>query len=211
MKNIFQVVLLILVVVLAWMVWDSPNQKIRFDKEKETRDKAIIQNLIDIRTAQEAYKDKYGDYTASFDTLIDFIKNDSTPMVFKQGFLTDSMIEAGITEKKGIELGILVRDTSYAPVFTELYKDRKGFSADSLCYVPYKDTMQFEMEKGVFVTTTNVNIKVFEARTPYKSYLGDMDKQEVDNLIAYALKYDKYPGLKVGSVEEANNNAGNWE
>ncbi len=209
MKTVFQVVLIVIIIVLGWLVLDSPNQKIRFDKEKETRDKAIIQNLVDIRTAQEAYKDKYKRYTASFDTLVDYIKNDSTPNVFKQGFLTDSMLEAGITEKKGIEMGILIRDTTYVPVFTDLFS--ADYATDSIRYVPFADTLQFEMESGVFITTSNVSIQVFEARTPYKNYLGDLDKQEVDNLRAFALKYDRYPGLKVGSVQEANNNAGNWE
>lgn len=209
MKTIFQVVLVVIIVVLGWLVWDSPNQKIRFEQEKGKREDAIIQNLVDIRTAQVAYKDKYNRYTASFDTLIDFIKNDSTPIVFKQGFLTDSMMEAGITEKKGIQMGILIRDTTYVPVFTDLFDE--SYAADSLRYVPFADTLQFEMESGIFTTTTNVRIKVFEARTHFKDYLKDLDDQEVDNLIAYALKYDRYPGLKVGSIEEANNNAGNWE
>ncbi len=211
MKNIFQVLLLAIVVVMAYLVWESPNQKIRFDKQKAIREKAIIQNLVDIRTAQEAYKDKYGDYTANFDTLIGFIINDSTPIVRKEGYLSDSLIEAGWTEEKGIAEGLLIRDTSYIPVFSELYKDRKNFHADSLCYVPYCDTLQFEMAKSVITTMSNVTVKVFEASTLYDDYLKGLDKQEIVNLKAFALKYDRFPGLKVGSVIEANNNAGNWE
>lgn len=209
MKNIVQVTLLIIIVVLGFLVYDSPNQKIRFEKEKKTRDQAVIKKLIDIRTAQVAFKDKYNRYTASFDTLISFIKNDSTPIIRKEGFLSDSAIEAGMTEKKAVKLGLIIRDTTYIPVFSDLFS--KDYVADSMRYVPYNGNMQFEMETGVFVTSTNVKIKVFEARIPYTKYLSSLDKQEVDNLISYAIKYDRYPGIKVGSVKEANNNAGNWE
>lgn len=209
MKNIVQVTLLIIIVVLGFLVYDSPNQKIRFEKEKKTRDVAVIKKLVDIRTAQVAFKDKYNRYTASFDTLISFIKNDSTPIIRKEGFLSDSAIEAGMTEQKAVKLGLIIRDTTYVPVFSDLFS--KNYAADSMRYVPYNGNMEFEMETGVFVTSTNVNIKVFEARIPYTKYLNSLDKQEVDNLISYATKYERYPGIKVGSVQEANNNAGNWE
>ena len=45
----------------------------------------------------------------------------------------------------------------------------------------------------------------------YDDYLGDLNKQEVYNLKDKASKMGKYAGLRVGSVEEINNNAGNWE
>lgn len=209
MKRVFQVLLLVAVIVLAYLVWDSPNQKIRFEKEKEHREEAIIERLKDIRTAQVAFKDKYNRYTASFDTLIDFVKNDSTPIVRKEGMLTDSMIEAGMTEAKAVKLGILVRDTTLVPTLTEIFPT--NFNVDSIQYVPNQEDLKFEMEAGIFNTSTNNKIKVFEARTPYTAYLSDLDKQEVQNLVVFAKKYERYPGLKVGSIVEANNNAGNWE
>ncbi len=209
MKRVFQVLLIVAVVILAYLVWDSPNQKIRFEQEKERRDDAIIERLKDIRTAQVAFKEKYNRYTASFDTLIDFVKNDSTPIVRKEGMLTDSMLEAGMTEAKAVQLGILVRDTTLVPTLTEIFP--KGFNVDSIQYVPVQENLKFEMEAGIFMTSTNNKIKVFEARTPFTAYLSDMDKQEVNNLVVFSKKYERYPGLKVGSVIEANNNAGNWE
>ena len=38
-----------------------------------------------------------------------------------------------------------------------------------------------------------------------------MDAQLTYNLIDKAQKQNKFPGLRVGSLEEINNNAGNWE
>jgi hypothetical protein len=38
-----------------------------------------------------------------------------------------------------------------------------------------------------------------------------MDRQLIINLIAEREDTERYPGLMVGSVENPNNNAGNWE
>jgi len=38
-----------------------------------------------------------------------------------------------------------------------------------------------------------------------------LDKQLLINLIDKTKKLDRYCGLRVGSISEINNNAGNWE
>lgn len=43
-------------------------------------------------------------YTASFDSLIDFVKNQKLPFIFKQGELNDKQLEDGLTEKKAINI-----------------------------------------------------------------------------------------------------------
>lgn len=209
MKQALQVILLVAIVVLGYLVVDSPMKKVRFDEEKSMRDKAVIARLADIRTAQIAYKEKFGSHTASFDTLIAFIKEDSLPLVLKEGFLNDSMINAGITEEKAVKLGLIIRDTSFIPVMVDLFGE--NYSGDSLRYVPFSNGKEFEMGAGVITTASNVTIKVFEAKTPYEYYLQGLDNQEIINLKSMAVKYEKYPGLKVGDLVEANNYAGNWE
>ena len=54
-------------------------------------------------------------------------------------------------------------------------------------------------------------MKVMAAKAPYVSYLNDLDKQELINLVETTEKLEKFPGLKFGDIEQANNNAGNWE
>jgi hypothetical protein len=41
--------------------------------------------------------------------------------------------------------------------------------------------------------------------------MSDMDKQQLINLKDLQNKLGKYCGLKVGDIEQPNNNAGNWE
>jgi hypothetical protein len=54
-------------------------------------------------------------------------------------------------------------------------------------------------------------VPIFEIRAHYNTYLHDLNKQELVNLIDKEQKLDHYPGLKVGSIDAPNNNAGNWE
>jgi len=209
MKRVLSLFLWAVIIVLAYFVVDSPLEQVRFEKERDKRESAIIQNLIDIRTAQVKYKEKYGEYTAGFDTLINFVKTDSLPKVLKEGYLTDSMFEAGMTEEKAVKQGIIIRDTTYVPALTEIFGE--DYPIDKLGFVPYTDGKMFEMGATTVRTGSNVPIKVFEAKVPYEVYLEGLDKQEIENMRAKALKFEKYPGLKVGSLSEANNNAGNWE
>ena len=50
-------------------------------KLSQPETKKLIEQLKDIRKAQNAYKDVNNKYTGSFDTLISFIKSDSMPMI----------------------------------------------------------------------------------------------------------------------------------
>ena len=48
-------------------------------------------------------------------------------------------------------------------------------------------------------------------RSPYEVYLNGLDAQEIANIKDVQTKLGKYCGLMIGSLETANNNAGNWE
>ena len=56
-----------------------------------------------------------------------------------------------------------------------------------------------------------LKVRVFEAKVPYDILLAGMDRQLVINYKETRQKITGYPGLRVGSLEEATNNAGNWE
>ena len=54
-------------------------------------------------------------------------------------------------------------------------------------------------------------MSLFEARTPFETYLKGLNEQEVFNLIDEREQLGRYPGMKVGDAVSGNNNAGNWE
>ncbi len=214
MNNALKALLVVAAVVLAFMCYQSITIPINFSNEQARREKAIIQRLSDIRTAEVEYRNMKGDYTADFDTLIDFIKNEKRAIVLKEGELTDKQLEEGMTEKEAVKLGLIKRDTSYVSIQEALFGDKyNSTTIDSIRYIPYSQPMQqFELLKGEVTTgSAGITVKVMEARAPYVSYLSDLSRQELINLVVTQQKMEKFPGLKFGDVNQANNNAGNWE
>ena len=105
MKKTVNIVLTLCVVGLAYICVGSIMGSINFGKVREAREKQIIARLIDIRTAQVAFRDLHqGQYTDNFDELIEFVKNDSLPFVKKVGELSDKQLEDGLTESKAVKL-----------------------------------------------------------------------------------------------------------
>jgi hypothetical protein len=209
MKTVLQIVLTIAIIVLGYLCVESIQKPVRFQKNYEKRKDKVIERLENIRSAQNAYKSVHKKFTGSFDTLLQFVKNDSLPMVRMEGRLSDSMLEAGITELKALKLGIIKRDTIRVSVKDSLFV--KGFNIDSLRFVPYTKGEKFVLGTGIIKTASGVDVPVFEAKVLNDIYLKGLENQEIINLNDKTLKLEKFPGLKVGSLEEANNSAGNWE
>ncbi len=210
MKTVAQIVLIAVALTLAYLLYTTVERPLSFEKEKKARYDATIERLKDIRKAELAYKDVNGKFTGSWDTLINFVKTGEIPLVRKIGMLTDSMIDAGWTEKKALKEGKIIRDTIRVSVLDTVFG--KGYDIDKIKYVPVKDTVaEFHLGAAFVTTGSGIKVPVFEASVHNNTVLCKLDRQEIINLNESKRMNGKYPGLKVGSLEETNNNAGNWE
>lgn len=228
MKTVFNVLLGLCALVLLYICYASIMGPINFEKEKKIRDHAVIARLMDIRKAQGEYRTLHDQqFTNSFDTLIDFIKNDKMPFVYKQGELDDDQLDKGLTEKKAVRIiekakktnnysevkkwGLenFKRDTMWVAVIDTIFP--KGFNADSLRYIPFSNGKEFEIATRNDTAKSGAPFCLLEVKAPYDTYLNGLDKQEIANLKDLQTKMNKYVGLKIGDLETANNNAGNWE
>jgi len=196
-RYIVQIVLGGLIIVLAYLIYSGVMKPINFDKEKDLRSEKVIERLKDIRTAQVAYKSVYDKYTGSFDTLISFIKQDSFPVVYAEGSEDDSL---------AVAKWLIVRRTSYVPVRDSIFP--KGFPVDSLRYIPFARNKEFLLQAGTIVTASKVTVQVFEAGALNFDFLNGLDRQLIINMNDVA---KDFKGIRVGNIQEANNNAGNWE
>ena len=208
MKTVINLVLAACAVVLVYICYGSIMGPINFDKEKKVREDAIIARLIDIRKAQIEYKNIHKVHAANFDELSKFLKDEKLPFLIKEGVLTDEQLEKGMTEKEAVKKGLIRRDTVWVTAVDTLFG--KGYNVDDLRNVPGAN-VQFTMDTATLTSGSGYTVKVFQCGVLYDDYLGDLNKQEVYNLKDKASKMGKYAGLRVGSVEEINNNAGNWE
>ena len=208
MKVTLKILLSEAVVLLAYMCYRSIMGPIEFKDEKDRRENLIKARLIDIRKAQIEYKNIHKVHAANFDELSKFLKDEKLPFLIKEGVLTDEQLEKGMTEKEAVKKGLIRRDTIWVTAVDTLFG--KGYNVDDLRNVPGAN-VQFTMDTATLTSGSGYTVKVFQCGVQYDDYLGDLDKQLVYNLKDKAEKMNKYPGLRVGSVEEINNNAGNWE
>ena len=228
MKTVFNIVLGLCALALVYICYASMMGPINFEKAEKIREQAVIARLIDIRKAQTEYRNLNNlQYTPSFDTLIHFVKTAKLPFIYKKGELTDKQMEDGLTEKKAVSIinkakktgnyaevkkwGLenFERDTLWTAVLDTIFP--KGFNPDSMRYVPYGNGAQFEMAIKNDTAKSGAPFCLLEVKTPYTVYLNGLDPQEIANKIDLQTKLGKYAGLMIGSLETANNNAGNWE
>ena len=212
MRAIIQIVLGILIVVLAYFVYNSIMTPIRFNKLKDVRELATIERLIDIREAQKAYKDVNTKYTADFDSLITFLKNDSFTITRAIGTIPESFYDSLGSEKKAKEaalrMGIISRETTKVPVMDSLFG--ANFAIDSIKLVPFTSGIVFTMEAGEYITPSNLVVKVLQVSVLYKDLLKGLDPQLVVNYSDERNVITKYKGLRLGSLIEGTL-TGNWE
>ena len=209
MKLAIKVVLSGLIFLFIFLIWESVSAPIEFNIEKELRYAAAIKRLSDIRKTELAFLSRYKKFTGNFDSLILFIKSDSIPIIHAEGSVPDTL-----SEKDAVKLKIVKRDTIYVRAMDSLF--RKGYPVDSLPFVPLISGKRFILRAAMLKVGTNDNensryLPVFEAKVPNRILLSGLDNQLRINLDDEMLKYDKYPGVKVGSIETNVNNAGSWE
>src|SRR5690554_5657378 len=170
MKTVFQILLTIAILALAYFCVDSINRPLKFIDEHEYRRAKVIERLQDIRSAQVAYRTVNGRYTAGFDTLVAFVANDSLPMVRMEGSLTDSMLNAGMTEATAVRTGIIKPDTTRLRVKDSLHNNQPWI-VDSLAYVPYTHRKTGrELGAATVLTGSRVEGPVLEAKLHNRLY-----------------------------------------
>ena len=198
--TIINIALALVAILLVYLVYKSISEPVVFENTRKEREVEVIQRLKDIRTTQTIFKQTYNRYTGSFDSLIDFVKVGMLPVVNIKPDPNDTTFTKTINDT-----------VDYIPVVDSLFRGRTNFTVDDLRYVPFSENnhVEFELQAG-FTTRGGLKVAVFEAKTPFWSYLYDLDPQRVNNLRAEMEDLEKYPGLKVGSMDEPSLN-GNWE
>jgi hypothetical protein len=195
---VIQVVLGIIVVVLAYFLYESIMRPVRFNAAVKVREDVVIAKLIDLRTSEQFFKRQYNRYTSNFDSLITFLKTGEIPEVRMIPDPNDTTFTKTISDTLG-----------YVKVADSLFSKRPDFDINSLRYIPFTNMEPFEIASG-YVDRGGIKVGVYEVKAHYNTFLKGLDRQYVINLIKSKEDLDKFPGLKVGSMDEPSTD-GNWE
>tara|TARA_Y100001978_G_scaffold164407_1_gene151437 strand:- start:79 stop:711 length:633 start_codon:yes stop_codon:yes gene_type:complete len=194
-------------IILAFFVYNSISSEVEFNKIAKERIAENVQKLKDLRTLQIAYKRENEAFADNFNSLMNFLQNDSTRIVKMEG-VNDTLIDGEeISDELALKLGLIKRDTIYVSamesIFDENYINSRDnnypFDINSLNIIPFTDK-QYNIDANV-IEKGKVSVQVFEISATYKDIFNGLDAENK--------KYDLNSLLKVGSMTEASLN-GNW-
>lgn len=202
-QKIIQIVLVLVILFLAYQVFESVLRPVRFNNEMKYRQTKIIKRLKDLRSVQFAYKSINRRYTADFDTLINFIKNDSIAVIKMVADPNDTTFTKTIRDTIG-----------KINVYDSIFGERENYNVNLIFYIPfseksYKNGVKFDLKAGS-IERSNISIPVFEISAHDTTFLSDLNKQLMLNNIEDKKQKEKFPGIKVGSMSDASTD-GNWE
>ena len=208
MKLVIQLLLWIVIIFLGYLIFNSIYGPIEFNKVKEARYAKVIDNLKEIRDAEQAHLQVTGRYTGSFDSLVRFIdtaqfvlveRRDTT--VLDEEYQKTYDVDRYITE-------VIVDTIGFASVKDSLFKNSQEYK--TMMDIPIEGVDEkIELRAGTLKKNEN-EIPVFEARVPKEVVLFDQpdalvgQEEQVQSVDAVNGAY-----ISVGSLEEVNT-TGNW-
>lgn len=193
MRIIINVVLILLIIGLVLALYGGIQEPIKFKAEKDRREQVVIAKLMQIRTAQELYRNITEQFAPNFDTLKQVLENEKFAIVSVTGDPDDPNFK-----------GVIEYDTTYSPAIDSIRA--LGLNLDSLKYVPFGGGATFDM-KAEIIDYQSTKVPVVEVGTKRKVFMGNFGDTRFRK---YDQKFDPEKPLKFGNLT-APNLSGNWE
>lgn len=191
-RMIFNLLMGLLILVLGYILYTQIQEPIAFQKAKTQREKAVIDKLVKIRKAEEAYRGVTGKFAGSFEELANTLKTGKF-MIIQQNGDADDLTNKNVTY-----------DTSYVPAIDSITK--LGVVLEDIDVVPYGDGAKFEI-KADTVTYQQALVDVVLVGTPYETFMGEFKSARFKK---YDEKYDPKKKIKFGDLSKPIL-TGTWE
>jgi hypothetical protein len=195
MRLVINLVLVAIVAFLVYALYSSIREPIAFKTEKERRERQVIDKLMKIRTAQEAFRDITGKFAADFDTLAEVLETGNFKIIKVIGDPDDPDFTGDITY-----------DTVYQSAGDSMRKVLSMNNFDSLRYIPFTRGGTFDISANV-IDYQSTEVPVVEVGTPRSTFMGPYADPR---FARYDQGYDPSEPLKFGNLY-APNLSGNWE
>ena len=199
-------VLYLFSLVLVYLIYQSINSPIEFNKVKNERYLKVIDRLKDIRNAQVAFKSVNGIYSNSFEELIKFVdsakftiiqKRDSSYMQYDRVYRIDMLREV-----------IVVDTLGYVSVKDSLFSNNDSYK--KMAFVPIDGMNEKFKLKADIIDKNGYNVPVFEVRVSKDMILYDQSKDLItQEKQTVSVDGVNGPDLVLGSLSDVSTN-GNW-
>ena len=196
-NNILKIVLAVVVVGLSYWLYGIIQAPIQFNKKYNMRKERVIERMMQIRSAQLAYKTAHGTYSDNFDELLSFADTGSILIVQQRDSSFERMNKIYMIPE--IQDTIIIDTLGLVNVKDSLFRDLEVMD---LRYIPYaKKNTEFEMDAGQIVKEGGLKVHVFELVASKKLFLRGLDKVLIST---------NADDLIIGSMNEASI-SGNWQ
>lgn len=194
MKYLINLLILGAIVFLGFMLWNSINEPIKFRAELSKRQNVVVTKLVNIRKAQELYRDITGEFAPSFENLTQVLKTDSIP--FRQ--LVADPSDPDNPDKFIVNI---IYNNALDSV-TAL-----GIDLDVLKYVPYSNqSSTFDIQADT-MTYQSTLVPVVEVMTRFSEFMGPFADSKFS---MYEKNYNPNNKIGFGSMSSPNLE-GNWK
>ena len=182
--NMIGGVSLVLAAYAFYTALSSVGSSIQHNNDYALMKGLAIRNLKDIQTAQKEYQKKYGDFAADWNTIINFIENDSIADIVRKG----SVPNRKITEKERdylIQFGLYKKGQAIDNKMTDL--EAYYLSKSDIC-PPELATFKRDTVMVSFIETTF---------TKNRGYLTEREQNNYGEFNAKKLRYIPFTNDKV--------------
>lgn len=181
-RTIFNALMFLLILGLGFILYKQIQEPIAFQQTKNEREKAVIDKLVKIRKAQEAYRGVTGKFAGSFEDLANTLNTGKFMRIQVYGDVDD------------VNATDIRYDTTYMPAIDSIRS--LGIELEGLDVVPYGDGAKFEI-KADTVTYQSALVDVVQVGTTYETFMGQFKEARFKK---YDEKYDPKKKIKFGDL-----------
>ncbi len=182
----------LLILFLGFILYKQIQEPIAFQQTKNLREKAVIDKLVKIRKAQEAYRGVTGKFASSFEDLTETLKNGKFVRVQVYGDVDDP------TQSN------IRYDTTYLPAIDSV--KALGIELEGIDVVPYGEGAKFNIQADT-VTYQSALVDVVQVGVTYETFMGEFKDARFKK---YDEKYDPKKKIKFGDLSKPIL-TGSWE
>jgi len=148
-NNVIKIILTVVIIILGYLIFNSIKKPVDFENTLASRSDVIVSKLTDIRLAQNLFRNQFGHYTGSFDSLKAFVKVGKIPVVKIIPDPTDTTFTRNISDTIG-----------FLSIFDSIFTKR-NYTLDKLIEVPFSNSDLFSILAGKN-NRVGVEVAVFE-------------------------------------------------
>ena len=214
LKTVIIVLSWILTFVFGFLIYDSIQEPLRFDRLKEKRFQVAVNKMLDLKKAQMAYKLIKGQYTDNMDSLIKFIETEEFVIEERKDTSVADVAKNrafGLSNDAGYYKNeVIIREIGRVKVKDSLFKNSDRYKKLNVVKIEeLEKEIPIKMEIGL-LEKGDIKTPLFKASIEKKHLLADQESYLVTKE-NQTVSVDGINGSEIilGSLEEVSM-AGNW-